>query len=481
MSAGTLSHPIAAPGILTGKPWYTTAALVCTDASALLISVAISAGVKGLTQGGLELGGYLQLWPFLFVFLMVYWAIGLYSGVGVGAPEELRRSTIASTILFVCLAAITFSMRGARSHFTWTLALAIFLSVALVPLARECVRQWFAHAPWWGYPAVIFGSGHTGETVVRALLDEPGLGLKPIAVVDSKDYRRDIYGVPILTDPRLAPFLLQNREMPAYAVFAMPDVPHDELLPAIERYGQAFSHVVVVPELTDFASLWVRPKSLGGMLGLEIRQQAFSRGYQMSKRALDLLLCGLGAVFILPLCAFIAAWIKIESRGGKAIYGQRRIGLGAYWFTAWKFRSMVENAEEVLDQYLSRDPKLREEWERDHKLKDDPRVTRSGRFLRKTSLDELPQLWNVLMGDMSLVGPRPIVEKEVSKYGRGFELFTRVKGGLTGLWQVSGRNDTSYEQRVQLDLFYVRNWSVWLDFCILFRTIAVVLFRKGAY
>jgi len=480
MSAGTaLSHPIASPVTLTGKPWYTTAALLLTDAFALLLSVAISVLVKACLQESIDLGGYLQLWPFLFVFLIVYAAIGLYSGVGVGAPEELRRATIASTVLFVCLAAVTVSIRGGQRYFTWTLVLAIFLSVALVPLARECVRQLFARAPWWGYPAVIFGAGRTGRSVVKAMLDEPGLGLKPIAVVDPTDLRGEVCGIPVLTDPRLAPFLFQ-RDTAAYAVFAMPDVPQSQLLPTIERYGMNFSHVLVIPELTDLASLWVRPKSVGGMLGLEMRQQVVQRGYQLSKRALDLVLCALGSILVLPLCAVIALLIKLDSGGG-VIYGQRRIGLGGRWFTAWKFRSMIENADVVLERFLLNDPALRREWERDHKLKNDPRVTRVGRFLRKTSLDELPQLWNVLMGDMSLVGPRPIVEKEVSKYGRGFELFTRVKGGITGLWQVSGRNDTSYEERVQLDLFYVRNWSVWLDFCILFRTIAVVLFRKGAY
>jgi lipopolysaccharide/colanic/teichoic acid biosynthesis glycosyltransferase len=142
---------------------------------------------------------------------------------------------------------------------------------------------------------------------------------------------------------------------------------------------------------------------------------------------------------------------------------------------------MVLDADRILEKFLAERPDLRREWERDHKLKNDPRVTRVGRLLRKTSLDELPQLWNVLMGDMSLVGPRPIVHQEIERYGASFELYTRVKGGLTGLWQVSGRNDTTYDQRVQLDTFYVRNWSVWLDLCILFRTIAVVLFGHGAY
>jgi lipopolysaccharide/colanic/teichoic acid biosynthesis glycosyltransferase len=142
---------------------------------------------------------------------------------------------------------------------------------------------------------------------------------------------------------------------------------------------------------------------------------------------------------------------------------------------------MFQDAHYVLEQYLEDNPDARDEWERDQKLRYDPRVTRIGRFLRKTSLDELPQLWNVLRGEMSLVGPRPIVTKEIEKYGPYFGAYTMVKPGITGLWQVSGRNNTTYEERVQLDAYYVRNWSPWMDLYLLIRTIRIVLFAHGAY
>jgi lipopolysaccharide/colanic/teichoic acid biosynthesis glycosyltransferase len=135
----------------------------------------------------------------------------------------------------------------------------------------------------------------------------------------------------------------------------------------------------------------------------------------------------------------------------------------------------------VLEDYLDKNPAAREEWDASQKLKDDPRVTRLGRFLRKSSIDELPQLWNVLRGEMSLVGPRPIVQAEIARYGIDFEKYKWVQGGLTGLWQVSGRSDASYTERVSYDCFYVHNWSVWLDLCILFRTIGTVLSRVGAF
>lgn len=201
---------------------------------------------------------------------------------------------------------------------------------------------------------------------------------------------------------------------------------------------------------------------------------------QWPKRLLDLVLTFGAAPVILPVIAAIALWIKLDSRG-PVFYAHTRIGYGGRTFRVWKFRSMVEDAVEVLHRDLAADPDLRKEWERGHKLRNDPRVTRAGRFLRRTSLDELPQLWNVLRGEMSLVGPRPIVDAEVVKYGRSFELYKCCPSGLTGLWQISGRSDTSYAERVALDTFYIRNWSIWLDLLILSRTIKVVLFRNGAY
>jgi Undecaprenyl-phosphate galactose phosphotransferase WbaP len=183
------------------------------------------------------------------------------------------------------------------------------------------------------------------------------------------------------------------------------------------------------------------------------------------------------AVAPLMLAIFIA--IKLDSPG-PALFGHRRIGRGGREFHAWKFRSMISGAEAILKEHFEKHPEARAEWAASQKLKDDPRVTGLGRFLRKCSLDELPQLWNVLRGEMSLVGPRPIVQDEVARYGMDFEKYKWVQGGLTGLWQVSGRSDTSYAERVNYDCFYVHNWSVWLDLCILFRTIGTVLSRAGA-
>lgn len=458
---------------------YSTIALVLSDIAALILSVAVGVGLKTIVRGPVDLSSYFLLWPFLFVFLITYMASGLYSGAGMGAPEELRRATMCSTILFLVLAVSTMSLRGANRYVTWTLLVVTVFSVALVPLLRELVRQLCSRASWWGVPAVIFGAGDAGKNVVRALLNDPGLGLKPVAVLDDSENCADLFGVPVIGMSGLAPLLFEGQR-PAYAVFAMPDVPQHRLMSMIDRYGKNFSHILVVPELYGFSSLWVDSKNVGGMVGLEVRQQVLLPEYGLIKGFVDVLLTVAGGIFVLPLIALIALWIKLDSRG-PVFYSQARIGRHGRKFRAWKFRSMVTDADKILEKYLAQHPELREEWARDHKLKQDPRVTRAGRFLRRTSLDELPQLWNVLQGEMSLVGPRPITDSEVEKYGGAFDLYKKVSGGITGLWQVSGRNDVSYDERVYYDQFYVRNWSVWLDCCILFRTIAVVLLSKGAY
>lgn len=187
----------------------------------------------------------------------------------------------------------------------------------------------------------------------------------------------------------------------------------------------------------------------------------------------------LALIVLSPLFLIIA--YKIKKDGGAAFYSHERIGKNGKPFQCMKFRSMIINSKEVLEELLENDPEAKKEWEKDFKLRNDPRVTPVGKFIRKTSLDELPQLINVLKGDMSLIGPRPVIAEERKYYGDHWDEFLSVKPGMTGLWQVSGRNDTGYEERVQLDLNYIRNWNLWMDIIIAWKTIFVIINPKGAY
>lgn len=201
---------------------------------------------------------------------------------------------------------------------------------------------------------------------------------------------------------------------------------------------------------------------------------------QIIKRGFDICVASIGLILLSPFLIWLYSLVYTATKG-HPIFSHERIGFGGRKFKVFKFRTMYLDADERLELLLESCDESKEEWEKDFKLKNDPRITRIGQFLRKTSLDELPQLWNVLKGEMSLVGPRPITEAEIQKYEEYFEYFIAVTPGITGLWQVSGRNDVEYNERVQLDVWYVRNWSIELDIQILIKTVLVVLKRKGSY
>lgn len=202
--------------------------------------------------------------------------------------------------------------------------------------------------------------------------------------------------------------------------------------------------------------------------------------YRVVKRCLDVLLIVASAPFTLLALGIVSVMVMLSSPG-PIFYSHRRIRKNGAFFSMWKFRTMCVNSAEVLEEYLSHHPEARVEWNKTHKLRYDPRITPIGSFLRRYSLDELPQLWNVLTGHMSLVGPRPIVAAEVEKYADSFECYCRVKPGLTGLWQVSGRSELTYDERVALDCDYVGRWSLRRDMKILLKTFSVVINQDGAF
>jgi Undecaprenyl-phosphate galactose phosphotransferase WbaP len=357
---------------------------------------------------------------------------------------------------------------------------AILLSIVAVPVVREIVRLNYCRAPWWGYPTVVLGDEESGKRVIQTLNKQMDLALKPVALICSHPTESShVHGVPIIEESDLSdlePYLKGK----GYALLTGAAESRDPLMNIITENRGLFPHVLIVPEIWEFSCFSVSPKNLGGFLGLEVREHLFQPSKQFLKRLLDLILTTFILIVGAPLLFLIAMAIKIDSPG-PVFYGQRRVGRGSVEFRAWKFRSMVPDADALLTRYLADHPALAVEWEQNHKLRFDPRMTRVGRFLRQSSLDEIPQLWNVMRGEMSLVGPRPIVRAEIPRYGKRFDLYTSVQSGLTGLWQVSGRSETTYAERVTFDTFYIRNWSVWLDLYILFRTVGVLCVRKGAY
>ena len=237
--------------------------------------------------------------------------------------------------------------------------------------------------------------------------------------------------------------------------------------------GDAFYEVQIPPvSLATFAFLFF-------VLSILLRLFIAPSFSNITKRMLDVGISLAIMLTFMPLLVVIG--ICVLASGKPVFFSHERVGLNGKKFKCYKFRSMVPNAQEVLAEVLAVDPVAREQWDKEFKLKDDPRITKTGRFLRKTSLDEIPQLWNVLVGEMSLVGPRPITEKELMKYNKSARHYLKIKPGLTGLWQVSGRSNLDYDDRIVMDRWYAKNWSVISDIAILLKTILVVAKRDGAY
>src|SRR5690606_35694104 len=310
------------------------------------------------------------------------------------------------------------------------------------------------------------GHGASGRAVVATLRRQPELGLAPAVLLeDAAAYGERVAGVPVAGPLALAPrYAIENRV--PYAIVAMPEASRERIVEVVDRYTRHFERVLVIPNLSGLTSLWVQARDLDGTLGIEIRHRLLVRWRQRLKRVVDLGVVLAAAPLILPLGLLIALLIRLDSPG-PVFFRQERLGRGGRCFPFYSFRSMHVGAAALLRDLLARDEAAREEYARYAKLRNDPRVTRVGRWIRKTSLDELPQFINVLLGDMSVVGPRAYLPVELERMQGRERTILRVRPGITGLWQVSGRNQISFEGRLALDIRYIRDWSVSLDLYLL--------------
>jgi len=471
---------------VTCKPRTTALLLASTDLATL--SVCSLIGVYGYlaVRGQYEPSLYGRLWPCLLLFVLAYDLVGLYHGValypgaGLGPAEELRRGTVATTTCYMLLTSATFLAKTSSQYSRAVFLIAWALSLVALPAVRAGLRCWLARRAWWGASCVVFGSGQGLAHVLQVLKRHPGYGLKPCAIIcgGAAGPGTPTGEVPVLRTDAAADRLAERGV--TYAIIVIPSQTREDLLALIERAGQRFQHLLVIPDALGHAAVWAQSRCIETILGLEVRQNLLLPVPRHAKRLMDIAV-GMGLLVLLaPALLTLAALVCLTSRG-PAFYSQQRLGRLGIPFRMWKLRTMYGDADRLLQEHLARAPEARAEWEHSHKLRQDPRVTPVGRLLRRLSLDELPQVWNVIRGDMSLVGPRPIISAEVPGYGRLLPLYTRVRPGLTGLWQVSGRNTIAFAERVELDAFYVRNWSVWLDLYILMRTVRAVLGAEGAY
>ncbi len=416
-------------------------------------------------------------------WILINTLMGLYPGVCLGLVDEIRRLSLSITVVALINVA---RLRVGADWFAdrlLFLAAAYALCLFIAPIVRSVTRKSLAKTSWWGFAAVVCGNDAAAVGVDQWLLNNRRLGLRPVGIIaDPHVLELDAESSRYLGSWEDARAIAEQR----HAYWAILVEPEDvgqlryDITTTIEKFLGNIPNVFVISKLTGIPDHWNRHQLDEGLAGVVIEQHLQLPIHQLVKRGTDLVIAVIAAIFLVPMFAVLGAAIKITSPG-PVFYGHTRVGRGNSRFKAWKFRTMIANADAALHDHLAKHPELREEWERDHKLKNDPRVTALGRWMRKWSIDELPQVFNVLVGEMSIVGPRPFVEAEIVKYGKHFETVNSVLPGITGLWQVCGRNDTTYDERVQLDMYYVLHWSPWMDLYLLVRTIKTVLFTKGAY
>ena len=393
--------------------------------------------------------------------------------------DELRDFVrLVSVLAMMDLSSVALAQWNA-SRLWWGVSWAT--AAVLLILMRIVTRKLLQSLNLWVRPTLIVGIGANAAEAALALQSQPEMGLKVCGFVDAEGSNADDEK---LTYPRIHP--LQTPQLATQKgiqwVIALEHSQSEQREHWLRRLAQwNVTDVSVIPAMrgvplhgTDMSHFFSHEVAL-----LRMRNNLRRWPARLTKRIFDTLTAILLLVLFSPLLLVIGLLIRQD--GGPALFAHPRVGKRGRTFNCYKFRTMVVNAEEKLEKMLQENPSLRHQWEQEFKLKVDPRISPLGRFLRKSSLDELPQLLNVIRGEMSLVGPRPVVSQELSRYGDEVGYYLMVRPGMTGLWQVSGRNDLDYDTRVYLDTWYVKNWSLWHDQIILFKTVTVVLQRAGAY
>lgn len=351
-----------------------------------------------------------------------------------------------------------------------------------IVLFRFVLKNLFDRFHLFEEPVLLMGAGLTAQILLSHIKEDIGLNYRFIGYLEDNVPNAEVAA----QLPRLGKFadaadVIKKTGVKNVLVMA-PGLEQRRLQDIVYEIQPLVSNVGFIPDMGTMPLSNMEAESLidGHMMMFSVRNNLRSRANRLLKQVFDWCLTLVGTVCISPFLLLIGLWIYYDSPG-PVIFKHRRIGKGGKEFYCYKFRTMCMDSKEKLKKLLEMNPEAKKEWTENFKLKHDPRVTRSGSFLRSTSLDELPQIFNVLKGEMSLVGPRPIINEEIHYYGKYIDDYYMVQPGITGLWQTSGRSDTGYEQRVQMDTWYVRNWDFWFDVVLLWRTLKVVIQRKGAY
>ncbi len=470
--------------------------LIILDGFAIVFSLAVAYLIRsyilplalpGFFKPGLIDNTLQNLWwlPLVFIFCMAY--------------EELYQKRApfwkeVEATLKACFMAMFFSisllyMAKLSGGMSRTLVLITWLCTAfLIPLFRYAGKLLLIKMHIWERPVIILGAGKTGRLMLDALTREKVMGYTIVGFLDDNREIKEVAGAKSNIVRRVIGTFDDAERIISVGrvqevIIAAPGIPSSQLVELTNRLQQSVKNVMVVPDLFGLSMNGIEVEYFFDeqALLLNVKNKLRSPLNRAIKRIFDIITGMATLLLLIPVMLLIAIAIIIDSRG-PAFFTQERIGQNGNLFTCFKFRTMHLKGDKILTKYLKKNRQAKKEWHIYNKLREyDPRLTRMGAVLRRFSLDELPQLINVIAGDMSLVGPRPYLQREKMQMGSSYHDILVAKPGITGLWQVSGRNEIDFEGRLKLDVWYVRNWSLWMDIIFLVKTLRVVLKREGAY
>jgi Undecaprenyl-phosphate galactose phosphotransferase WbaP len=464
-----------------GKTWLVNLALLLND----IIGFIVSIGLVTLVRSWFFVDNVPLLDPqvirtiiILIVFsIIMLWLKGLYPGRGRMSVIEMKEVFKAIITAYATVAIIIFIQGENGIYSRSTFVLNSIFSIVVISVGRFLTRKWITKYPWWGEPVVIVGLESNINEVIRKLQTCSRLGFRPVLGLALDAKAEKIYNsVPIL------PWTI-NRQKEVHEskittnILAISTNELKHKYPKIYKsVGLSFSKTIFILDSDIYGAMMAQPIDMNGQPAVISKQTLLNPLMRLVKLSFDALATLILAIpFLFIFCA-ISILIKMDSPG-PVLYKQTRVGANRKPFQLFKFRTMVNNSDEVLHELLE-DPQIKNEWENYHKIINDPRITKMGKWLRKYSLDESPQILNILRGEMSLIGPRPLIQQEIDEIGDPADLILQVKPGLTGWWQVNGRNTLTFEERIELDLFYVFNWSIWIDIFIFIKTFWVLVRNK---
>ncbi|MBI5050997.1 MAG: undecaprenyl-phosphate galactose phosphotransferase WbaP [Nitrospirae bacterium] len=432
-----------------------------------------------------ELSSFLTAtFPFVALLIPLIAYRGLYTK-RFSLGDEIRKTIKIVVFVFIIFIVIIFSQKDTYKLISIkSLSFLAVIVILFLTAFRFSLKNIFYGLGLAKERVLIIGAGDAGVSVVRGIENEKYLGYEIVGFLDDDPAKKGqlVAGKKVFGNTRHLSKFVEMLTIETI-IIAVPSLAIDKLTGFVGYVQKYAKRVIFIPNLKGIALLNTELYHffMEQLFLIQINNNLKSAGNRFIKRSSDVVLSLILLPLLLPIIMVIGALIKLESPG-PIVYVDPRIGEMGRHFKMYKFRSMFIDADRRLEEFIKSDLEAQREWETNFKLKNDPRTTKIGKFLRITSLDELPQIFNVLKGEMSFVGPRPIMIVEKEKYnGKHVPYYNLVKPGITGLWQVSGRNNANYDLRVRLNTWYILNWSLWLDIVILFKTMGVVLKREGAY